>query len=46
MPPQQTSRVMGDRIQVEFVEPQYGVTPGQAVVLYDADRVLGGGWIR
>ena len=34
-----------DRLQVEFHEPQYGVAPGQAVVLYDADRVLGGGWI-
>ncbi len=35
-----------DRIQVEFEEPQYGVAPGQAVVLYDNNRVLGGGWIR
>jgi tRNA-uridine 2-sulfurtransferase len=35
-----------DRIHVQFAEPQYGVTPGQAVVLYDGDRVLGGGWIR
>ncbi|MBW3542474.1 MAG: tRNA 2-thiouridine(34) synthase MnmA [Planctomycetes bacterium] len=34
-----------DRISVEFSEPQYGVSPGQAVVLYDGDRVLGGGWI-
>lgn len=38
--------VAGDRLQVTFAEPQYGVTPGQAVVLYDGDRVLGGGWIR
>ena len=38
--------VDGDRIQVTFAEPQFGVTPGQAVVLYDGDRVLGGGWIR
>jgi tRNA-specific 2-thiouridylase len=35
-----------DRIHVRFDEPQFGVTPGQAVVLYDGDRVLGGGWIR
>jgi len=35
-----------DRIRVQFAEPQFGVTPGQAVVLYDGDRVLGGGWIR
>jgi tRNA-specific 2-thiouridylase len=38
--------VEGDRIHVRFDEPQYGVTPGQAVVLYESDRVLGGGWIR
>ena len=35
-----------DRMRVRFSEPQFGVAPGQAVVLYDADRVLGGGWIR
>ena len=35
-----------DRLRVEFDEPQYGIAPGQAVVLYDGDRVLGGGWIR
>ena len=34
-----------DRMIVEFDEPQYGVAPGQAVVLYDNNRVLGGGWI-
>jgi tRNA-specific 2-thiouridylase len=34
-----------DRMTVHFHEPQYGVAPGQAVVLYDDDRVLGGGWI-
>ena len=35
-----------DRLRVRFHEPQYGVAPGQAVVLYNGDRVLGGGWIR
>lgn len=35
-----------DRMRVQFTEPQYGVAPGQAVVLYNDDRVLGGGWIR
>lgn len=34
-----------DRIEVTFDEPQAAVTPGQAVVLYDGDVVLGGGWI-
>ncbi len=28
-----------------FDTPEYGVSPGQAAVLYDGDRVLGGGWI-
>jgi tRNA-specific 2-thiouridylase len=32
--------------RVEFHEPQSGVTPGQAAVFYDGDRVLGGGWIE
>ncbi len=35
----------GDRLEVVFDAPCYGVAPGQAVVLYDGDRVLGGGWI-
>ena len=28
-----------------FDAPEYGVSPGQAAVLYDGERVLGGGWI-
>jgi tRNA-specific 2-thiouridylase len=36
----------GDRIRVEFSAPVKAVTPGQAVVLYDGDTVLGGGWIE
>ena len=31
--------------RVRFPEPTGGVTPGQAAVWYDGDRVLGGGWI-
>ena len=30
---------------VVFDEPQSAVTPGQAVVFYEGDMVLGGGWI-
>lgn len=36
----------GDRVHVEFREPQTGIAPGQAVVFYDGEEVLGGGWIR
>lgn len=31
--------------QLIFEQHEYGVAPGQAAVLYDGDRVLGGGWI-
>lgn len=37
------ARIDGDRLC--FDSPEYGVAPGQAAVLYDGDRVLGGGWI-
>jgi tRNA-specific 2-thiouridylase len=30
---------------VRFNAPEYGVAPGQAAVLYDGTRLLGGGWI-
>jgi len=33
-------------VRVDFKEPQSGVTPGQAAVFYDGDRVLGGGCIE
>jgi tRNA-specific 2-thiouridylase len=34
-----------DRVALTFETPQTAVTPGQAVVFYDGDEVLGGGWI-
>lgn len=33
----------GDRLR--FARPEFGVAPGQAAVIYDGSRVLGGGWI-
>ncbi|HZG07960.1 MAG TPA: tRNA 2-thiouridine(34) synthase MnmA [Allosphingosinicella sp.] len=35
-----------DGISIHFEAPEYGVSPGQAAVLYEGDRVLGGGWIE
>jgi tRNA-specific 2-thiouridylase len=35
----------GDQLELEFDTPQTAITPGQAVVFYEADEVLGGGWI-
>ncbi len=37
------ARLIDDRLV--FDSPEYGVSPGQAAVLYAGDRVLGGGWI-
>ena len=34
-----------NRAAVVFEQPQSAVAPGQAVVFYDGDTVLGGGWI-
>jgi tRNA-uridine 2-sulfurtransferase len=36
----------GDRAEFQFDDPQAAVTPGQAVVFYDEDVVVGGGWIE
>jgi tRNA-uridine 2-sulfurtransferase len=34
-----------DTLDIELVEPQNGVAPGQAAVIYFEDEVVGGGWI-
>jgi len=39
------SRVQENEIRVDFGAPQWAVTPGQSVVLYDAEECLGGGII-
>jgi len=36
----------GARAELEFDSPQPAITPGQAVVFYDGDIVVGGGWIE
>ncbi len=35
-----------DKLIVEFDEPQRAITPGQSVVLYDGDLVIGGGKVK
>jgi tRNA-specific 2-thiouridylase len=39
-------RVEDGVAEVRFAEPRRAITPGQCVVFYEHDRVLGGGWIR
>jgi len=38
-------RHTNDRFRLAFDEPQRAITPGQLAVLYDGDRLLGGGTI-
>jgi len=35
----------GAAVTIRFAEPEFGVAPGQAAVIYVGDRVVGGGWI-
>jgi len=40
-------RVTGPtEFEVDFAEPVLAVTPGQAAVCFDGDRLMGGGWIE
>jgi tRNA-specific 2-thiouridylase len=33
--------VTGEAVEIELLEPAYGIAPGQAAVLYDGTRVVG-----
>jgi tRNA-specific 2-thiouridylase len=44
--PAQVTALAGGRAAVTFDEPQPAIAPGQAVVFYDDDVVVGGGWIE
>lgn len=44
--PARVEPLPGDRARVVFEAPQRAIAPGQAVVFYDGDEVLGGGWIK
>ena len=35
----------GTAATIRFAEPEFGVAPGQAAVIYAGERVVGGGWI-
>jgi len=35
-----------NKVYVKFKEPQMAITPGQAIVFYDEDTILGGGMIE
>jgi tRNA-uridine 2-sulfurtransferase len=35
-----------DRVAVTFDEPQAAIAPGQALVMYSGEEVIGGGWIE
>jgi tRNA-specific 2-thiouridylase len=39
------TRVLESEIRIDFTAPQWAVTPGQSVVLYDGETCLGGGII-
>lgn len=41
-----TEQLAAERVRIVFDEPQFSVTPGQAAVWYDGDRLLGGGIIE
>ena len=42
-------KILNNKAEVELLEDEYGISPGQACVFYnkdlDGDKILGGGWI-
>jgi len=44
--PARVRSVSDGRLEVRFEKPQFAIAPGQAVVCYDREAVLCGGWIR
>ena len=36
----------GAGVTIAFEQPEFGVAPGQAAVIYAGERVVGGGWIE
>jgi tRNA-specific 2-thiouridylase len=43
--PARVRAIEPDRAELEFDAPQSAITPGQAVVFYQGEVVVGGGWI-
>ena len=44
--PAEIVRIQGGEIELALEEPVAAITPGQSLVLYDGERVLGGGFIE
>ena len=44
--PGQVQIISDTKVFFRFDKPQSAITPGQALVCYDGDRILGGGWIK
>jgi len=39
-------RISSDEVEIALDEPVSAITPGQSIVMYDGERVLGGGFIE
>jgi tRNA-specific 2-thiouridylase len=39
-------KIIDEKAEVSFAQPQWAVTPGQSVVFYRGEEVLGGGTIQ